>query len=96
MNDKGFHQCGRLEVHLFNVKRSVGKARAFDASKQKAPPFWDGAFQFQTRIGLLCGFFFLNFFTGLLIDNFHRQANFAAIIEAQQFDFHFLTLLQNI
>ena len=36
--------------------------------------------------------FFFDFFAGFLVDNFHRQLHFAAIIDADQFDLNHLAL----
>ena len=40
--------------------------------------------------------FFNDFCAGFLINHFHRQANFAAIIKAEQFDFDTLPFFENI
>ena len=40
---------------------------------------------------LLCGFLFLDLFASGLVDHFHGQAHFAAIVKAQKLHFHFLS-----
>ena len=39
----------------------------------------------------LCGFLFFDLFASGLVDHFHGQAHFAAIVKAQKLHFHFLT-----
>ncbi len=64
-------------------------------SNAKAPVFPPGlsCFKRERRVALFLG---CDFFAGFLINDFHRQANLAAIIKPKQFDFHFLAFFQNV
>ena len=56
---------------------------------QKSPSVSTGAFHIlKTQILL----FVFDFFARFLIDHFHGQAHFAAIVKAHQFDFNLLAL----
>ncbi len=80
--------------------RNMSQRSHHGCCQQKRPRrYAEASLRIKVKGGLFRAFaFFLSddFFAGFLINDFHRQANLAAIVKAQQLDFHFLTFLQNI
>src|SRR5262249_30013879 len=49
-----------------------------------------------TRFGGLCLLLGLEIFAGLLVDHLHGQPHLAALVKAEQLDFHFIAFLDDI
>lgn len=86
-----------LKVSLKKTTNIRRRVRFVKFWTKKRPRCFHRGLQFlEVASDLVLCFFFFYFFASFLIDNFHRQTDFAAVIKAQQLDLDLLAFLQNV